>query len=87
MVAVTIELDGEAQAYVDELVRDGRFTSREEAVRAGVSFMREQLEDEIELTPEIMAAIEEGLADARAGRVRPAEEVFDELLERYRQWK
>ena len=87
MVAVTIELDGEAQAYVDELVRDGRFASREEAVRAGVGFLREQLEDDFEITPKIAAAIEEGLADARAGRVRPADEVFDELLERYRQWK
>ena len=30
-----------------------------------------------------LRALEEGIADAQAGRVRPAEEVFDDLAARY----
>ncbi|MBN9890566.1 hypothetical protein [Salipiger abyssi] len=42
----------------------------------------EDVFDEIDI--EALPAIRRGLADSRAGRGRPAEEVFAELEERYR---
>lgn len=85
-MATQIRISEQTKAVADELVRQGRYASLDEVVAAGVH--RLQIEDEGEdIPPEHWAAIEEGLADIDAGRVHGAEEVFDRLRERYRNWR
>ena len=49
--------------------------------------MPDDNQDEIDKAwPKLNAALEKGIADSKAGRVRPAEEVFARLEERYRNW-
>lgn len=78
-MATMVKLDDEWQAYAEEVVRDGVFASVEQAVEAGLRQI--QADREPPLAPHVLAAIEEGLADIDAGRVRDADEVFDELIE------
>lgn len=85
MVAVTIELDERHAAMVDDWVREGLYASRAEVIAAGIHFVdREVREASWTPSPEDWDAINRGLDDVKAGRVRPADEVFDELLQRYR---
>ena len=83
----TITISDQAKADAEELVREGRFETVDAAVEAALHFFRNPWIDEVvdldDLDPETRAAVEEGLADADAGRVRDASEVFDELIARY----
>ncbi|WP_374943447.1 type II toxin-antitoxin system ParD family antitoxin [Sphingomonas sp.] len=81
-MATMVKLDDEWQAYAEELVHDGRFASVEQAVEAGLRQI--QADSEPPLAPHVIAAIQRGLADADAGRVRDADEVFDRLTAKYR---
>jgi antitoxin ParD1/3/4 len=60
-------------------VKAGRYGSRSEILREGVRLV----EDREAKLAKVNAAILRGLADAEAGRVRPAEEVFAELKARF----
>ena len=77
-MATMVKLDDEWHAYAEDLVRGGHFESVEQAVEAGLRQIQADMDDE--LSPEDWAAIDEGLADIDAGRVRDADEVFDELI-------
>jgi Arc/MetJ-type ribon-helix-helix transcriptional regulator len=77
-MATIVKLDDEWQSYAEELVREGLFVSVEQAVEAGLRQIQSNFDDD--LSPEDWAAIDEGLTDIDAGRVRDADVVFDELL-------
>ena len=91
-MATQLNLDPETQEVLDDMVASGRFPSPEEAVREGLRLVSEQDgPDEVldldALDPDDRAAIERGLDDIDAGRVYPADQVFAELRERYRNWR
>lgn len=75
----TAELDAKDEALVAELVRNGRYASTQEVIKEGLRLVvwREQKRAEFE------AAIDRGLDDIKAGRVRDADEVFEELIAKY----
>ena len=75
----SVSLGRELESTVKRLVSSGRYQSKSEVIREGVRLVEER-EKRLAL---LDAAIARGLADAEAGRVRPADEVFDELRGRY----
>jgi antitoxin ParD1/3/4 len=75
----SVNLGAPLEATVDRLVKAGRYGSRSEILREGVRLV----EDREAKLAKVNAAILRGLADAEAGRVRPAEEVFAELKARF----
>lgn len=78
-MAISADLGKTLEAVVEDLVENGRYNSKSEVLREGVRLVQER---EAELR-RIDLAIAQGLADAEAGRVTPAEEVFAELHARY----
>ena len=78
----SVNLGEKLESVVDDLVRNGRFGSRSEVLREGVRMVEER-EEWLRM---VTAAVEEGRADIAAGRVYDADQVLDELTERYRNW-
>jgi antitoxin ParD1/3/4 len=78
-MSTDLQLGSELQNFVDDLVRSGRYRSREEVLREGIRLMQER---EAKLAA-LDAAIARGIADVEAGRVKPADEVFDRLEAKY----
>ena len=72
---MSVDLGKRLEATVNKLVKKGRYNSRSEVLREGVRLVEEREKRLAELD----AAIEEGLADIRAGRVHSAEEVYEEV--------
>lgn len=72
---ISADLGEKLEAVVNDLVANGRYNSKSEVLREGVRLVQER---EAALQS-VYAAIDRGLADAEAGRMRPAEEVFAEL--------
>ena len=64
---------------IDRLVESGAYADADEVLRAAVLLLEVQERELIEASDELWTAIEEGQADARAGRTVPAEEVFAHL--------
>jgi antitoxin ParD1/3/4 len=79
-VGVDNELTDELDAFVTRLVASGRYGSKREVLLEGVRLVQER---EAQLA-DLDAAIARGIADADAGRVKPAAEVFDRLEAKYR---
>lgn len=79
-MARSTDLGTELEAFVESLVAKGRYSSKSEVLREGVRLVQER---EARLAA-LDAAIARGLADAEAGRVKPASEVFDRLEAKYR---
>ena len=71
---------GQLEPFVAALVEKGRYNSKSEVLREGVRLIQER---ERRLAA-LDASIARGLADADAGRTKPAEEVFDRLERKYR---
>lgn len=82
-MASSVNLGNTLEGVVDHLVKQGRFGSRSEVLREGVRLVQER-EEWLRM---VTTAVEEGRADIAAGRVYDADEVFDELAERYRNWQ
>ena len=78
-MAISADLGPNLEAVVEDLVKNGRYTSKSEVLREGVRLVQER---EAALR-RLDAALARGLADIEAGRTRPAEEVFAELRARY----
>lgn len=78
-MAISADLGANLEAVVDDLVRNGRYNSKSEVLREGVRLVQER---EAEVA-ELYAAIDRGIADAKAGRSTPAEEVFSRLIAKY----
>ena len=65
--------------FVKTQLAGGRYNNASEVVRDALRLMEEREKRLAKLD----AAIERGMADVRAGRVKPAEEVFDRLEAKY----
>jgi antitoxin ParD1/3/4 len=73
-------LKDDPEAYIDALVKSGRYESRDAAMKEAVRL----LEYKEKRLAELNAALDRGLADVEAGRVKPIEEVADRLKAKYR---
>jgi antitoxin ParD1/3/4 len=78
-MAISADLGQTLETYVETLVAKGRYNSKSEVIREGIRLVQER---ESRLAA-LDAAIELGLADAEAGRLTPADEVFDRLVAKY----
>lgn len=74
-----VSLERDLESAIDLLVSSGRYRSKSEVIREGVRLLQER-EDRM---AKLDAALQRGLADARAGRMHSADEVFAELRARY----
>lgn len=84
MTAITLNLDDGARTMIEDWVREGKYASSEEVVEAGIHFVREQMAaDQWQPSAEDLAAIDEGLADIKAGRIHSIEEVRTYFRDRY----
>jgi antitoxin ParD1/3/4 len=77
---ISADLGERLEAYVAQLVASGRYNSKSEILREGVRLIQDR---ETRLAA-LDAAIARGLADADAGRIKPAAEVFYRLDAKYR---
>jgi antitoxin ParD1/3/4 len=78
-MAISADLGTHLESVVSELVSTGRYNSKSEVLREGVRLVQEREQRLAALD----AALAKGIADADAGRVRPAEEVFARLEAKY----
>lgn len=78
-MAISADLGEKLEAVVTDLVANGRYNSKSEVLREGVRLVQER---EAALA-ELNRAIAAGLADIEAGRVKPADEVFERLIAKY----
>jgi antitoxin ParD1/3/4 len=79
-MAISADLGNHLEEYVNELVTKGRYNSKSEVLREGVRLVQER---ETKLAA-LDAALARSLADVEAGRLRPADEVFDRLEAKYK---
>lgn len=75
----SFSIGGHYEAFVKSQLSSGRYNNASEVVRDALRMMEER---ERRLSA-LDAAIERGLADDAAGRVKPADEVFDRLEAKY----
>ena len=78
-MAISADLGEKLESVVTDLVKNGRYNSKSEVLREGVRLVQER---EAALA-RLDAAPARGIADADAGRFRPAEDVFAELRAKY----
>lgn len=76
---ITAELDAEDMELVADLVKSGRFASEKDVVKTAFHLVRQQETQRAEFH----AALDQGLASIKAGKVRPADDVFAELIAKY----
>lgn len=76
---ISADLGKQLEGFVATLVESGRYNSKSEVLREGVRLIQER---EAKLAA-LDASIARGLADADAGRTKPAREVFDRLARKY----
>lgn len=77
---ISADLGKQLEGYVQQLVDTGRYGSKSEVLREGVRLVQDR---ETKLTA-LDTSIRRGLADADAGRTKPAGAVFDRLEAKYR---
>ncbi|SFB03690.1 antitoxin ParD1/3/4 [Rhizobium sp. NFR07] len=65
--------------YVDELVKSGRYETRDDVLREGVRL----IEVRERRLAELDAELAQGIADVEAGRVHTADEVLEFFEEKY----
>ncbi len=75
------QLPEDLERFVRAKVQSGRFSSSDEAIVEGLRLLRQREEAE---DVRVLEGIRQGLEDMRAGRGRPAEEVFDEIRLEFR---
>ena len=75
------QLPEDLEQFVQAKVRSGRFTSSDEAITEAVRLLRQREEAE---EARALEGIRQGLGDMRAGRGRPAEEVFAEIRREFK---
>lgn len=76
-MASSVDLGPQLEAYIETLVKVGRYNSKSEVLREGVRLVQER---EARLAA-LDAAIARGIADAEAGRVHTPDEVREYLSE------
>jgi antitoxin ParD1/3/4 len=77
---ISADLGQQLESYVSRLVESGRYNSKSEVLREGVRIIQDRETRLLALD----ASIARGLADADAGRTKPAADVFDRLEAKYR---
>jgi antitoxin ParD1/3/4 len=77
---ISADLGQQLESFVARLVATGRYNSKSEVLREGVRLIQDREARLVALD----ASIARGLADADAGRTKPAAEVFDRLEAKYR---
>ena len=77
---ISADLGQQLENFVAGLVATGRYNSKSEVLREGVRLIQDREARLIALDH----SIARGLADADAGRTKPATEVFDRLEAKYR---
>jgi len=77
---ISADLGKQLESYIQQLVEVGRYGSKSEVLREGVRLVQDR---ETKLAA-LDALIMRGLADAKAGRTKPASEIFDRLEAKYR---
>ncbi|AHG49117.1 addiction module antitoxin (plasmid) [Rhizobium leguminosarum bv. trifolii CB782] len=77
---ISAELGKQLESYIQQLVDTGRYGSKSEVLREGVRLIQDR---ETRLAA-LDASIMRGIADADAGRTKPASDVFDRLDAKYR---
>jgi len=78
-MTINADLGAQLETFVSGLVASGRYRSPDDVLREAVRLFQER---EAKLAA-LDVSINRGLADAEAGRLTPAAEVFDELEARY----
>jgi len=73
------ELGPELEAYVQQLIDSGRYSSRQEVLKEGVLLLQQQ-----EHLKAFKTMLDKGIEDSENGLGRPADEFFDELLAKTR---
>ncbi len=76
---ISADLGAQLETFVTSLVEAGRYNSKSEVLREGIRLIQER---EARLTV-LDQSIARGLADAEAGRVRPAADVFARIEAKY----
>ena len=77
---ISADLGKQLEGYIQQLVDAGRYNSKSEVLREGVRLIQDR---ETKLAA-LDASIMRGIADADAGRAKPASEVLDRLEAKYR---
>lgn len=77
---ISADLGQQLESFVANLVKAGRYNSKSEVLREGVRLIQDR---ETRLTA-LDQSIARGIADANAGRTKPAADVFDRLEVKYR---
>ena len=76
---ISADLGTQLETFVAKLVETGRYNSKSEVLREGIRLIQER---EARLAV-LDQSIARGLADAEAGRVKPAADVFARLEAKY----
>jgi antitoxin ParD1/3/4 len=76
---ISADLGKQLESYIQQLVETGRYGSKSEVLREGVRLVQDR---ETHLAA-LDASIMRGIADADAGRTKPASDVFDRLEAKY----
>ncbi len=76
---ISAELGQALEKFVANLVETGRYNSKSEVLREGVRL----IQDRESRLAALDASIARGLADAEAGRISSAEDVFGRLERKY----
>jgi antitoxin ParD1/3/4 len=77
---ISADLGKQLENYIQQLVNTGRYGSKSEVLREGVRLVQDRETRLVALDASIMR----GIADADAGRTKPASDVFSRLETKYR---
>lgn len=81
MTSMNVSLPAAMRAWVENRVKAGSYANASDYVRDLIRHDQEEHKDSVD--EEAIAAIRQGLADFRAGRMKPAEDVFTRLEQKY----
>lgn len=76
---ISADLGSQLEGFVTKLVETGRYNSKSEVLREGIRLIQER-EARLAVLDQALA---KGMADAEAGRTKPAENVFTRLEAKY----
>lgn len=77
-----VDLGANLESYVDRLVQEGGFASREEVIRESVRLMQER--EKAAWLADLRQSLERGIEDCKAGRGKDPDEVTTRLAAKYR---